>query len=1094
MPAPRRGRMGPWLVLAVALGLGWVALTLATGRALVAPDWLTERIAARASEALGGGGRVEIGGIVAVLGEGRVPRIVLRDIRIRNTIGVEIARVPELRARFSPQALLRGGVAITRLTAVGAELTVRRDRTGRFVLAFGTEPGALPRLTLPELLAAVEAVFARPALAELESVNGEALRLTFQDALTNRIWRAESGTLTVRQEPGRRSLSLGFALAGGAGDAPASVRMSLSAPQSEGSLDLAADLSNVRAADLAAQVPALAWLTAADAPLAATLRGRIGAEGRLESFDAAIEIGAGAIRPEGAARPIPFDGAKAYMSFDPAAGRISFTEISARTPEARFRASGQALLGEVDPVSGLPGALVIQLELSEIELNPAGELAEPARFERGVADLRLTVDPLRIEFGQIGFFDGTRRFLASGEVAAEAEGWAMRLDLSLNEIPHDRLFALWPLRLVPKTREWLTQNVTEGLLHDVQAAVRLKPGAEPRVALNYQFRDGTVRFLPTLPPIVRGSGQAVIDGTRYTMVLRGGEVIAPNGGAVDATGSELTVPDIGIVPAPAEIRLVTNSTIPAALALLDEPPFEFLSKAGQPTDLADGRARLTSVIRLPLTSGVPAEEIDFTVTGTLTNVRSETLVPGRVIAAPALSLEADSRGITIAGPGRIGRARFDVAWRMPFGNAAEDGGAAEGQAAASGAASRVEGSVALNQAFLDEFGIALPDGMVSGEGTGEIALDLPRGAPPRFRLTSGLEGLGMSIPALSWSKPRATGGRLEVAGAIGTPVTVERLALTAPGLSAEGRIELGEDGSFQAARFARVRAGGWLDAPVTLTSRGANRAPAVAVTGGTIDLRQTGFEGSGRGGGGPVTLALDRLTVSEGIVFSNLRASLSTQGGLNGRFEGLLAGSAPMTGVLAPSQNGTAIRMQAEDAGLVLRASGLLDSARRGRLDLTLQPLPGEGRYDGRLAIANLQLRGAPVLADLLSAISVVGLLEQLNGQGIVFGEVTGEFTLEPAGITLRRGSAVGPSLGVSMAGIYDLRTSVLDMQGTISPIYLVNAIGQVFSRRGEGLFGFNYRMTGPASNPRTQVNPLSILTPGMFREIFRAAPPRLAQ
>ena len=30
---------------------------------------------------------------------------------------------------------------------------------------------------------------------------------------------------------------------------------------------------------------------------------------------------------------------------------------------------------------------------------------------------------------------------------------------------------------------------------------------------------------------------------------------------------------------------------------------------------------------------MPAEEIDFTVSGTLTNVRSETLVPGRVIAA-----------------------------------------------------------------------------------------------------------------------------------------------------------------------------------------------------------------------------------------------------------------------------------------------------------------------------------------------------------------------------------------------------------------------------------------------------------------------------
>ena len=34
--------------------------------------------------------------------------------------------------------------------------------------------------------------------------------------------------------------------------------------------------------------------------------------------------------------------------------------------------------------------------------------------------------------------------------------------------------------------------------------------------------------------------------------------------------------------------------------------------------------------------------------------------------------------------------------------------------------------------------------------------------------------------------------------------------------------------------------------------------------------------------------------------------------------------------------------------------------------------------------------------------------------------------------------------------------------------------------------------LTGPATSPVVSVNPLSVLTPGMFREIFRAAPPDL--
>jgi hypothetical protein len=1083
-PADRRGRFGPWLLLTLAfvLVVAWAALTLASGRAIVAPSWITERIEARAEAALGGAGRIELGGLVAVLGEGYVPRIVMRDLVLRSAVGAEIARVPELRARFSPKALLNGEVALTRLTIVGADLTLRRDRHGRFDLALGPEGNTLPGpATLPEILAVIDRAFARPGLTGLEQVTGEALRLTFQDALTDRVWRAENGTLTIRQEHDRRSLSLGFALAGGAGQAPASVRLSLSAPRGESVLDLAADLSNVTAADLAAQVPALAFLTAVDAPLAANVRGRIGADGQLETFDGALEVGPGAIRPAGAARPIPIDGGKAYLSFDPAKGRIEFTDIAARTPEARFRASGQALLGQVDPASGLPGQLVIQLALSEVELNPVGELAEPARFETGAADLRLTVDPLRVELGQLTLVSGDRRFQTSGDVRALAEGWSVALDFALNTIPHDRLLALWPLRVVPKTREWLAENVTEGLLHDVKAALRLAPGAEPRLALGYEFRDGTVRFLPTLPPIVGGAGHAAIDDTRYTMVLTAGEVLSPNGEVVDATGSVLTVPDITVKPAPAEIRLETLSSIPAALALLDEPPFEFLTKAGRGTDLADGRARVSSVIRLPLAAGVQLDEIDFSVNGRLTGVRSETLVPGRVLTAAELALAADKAGMTIAGVGQIGRASFDASWWQPFGP--DQGGA-----------SRVEGTVVLNQAFLDEFGIALPEGSVTGEGAGQITLELPRDAPPEFTLVSDLNRLALSIPPLGWSKGRATTGRLEVAGKLGQPAQIDRVSLTAPGLDAEGRIELADDGSFSRAVFDRVRAGAWLNAPVVLTGRGADRPPAVAVRGGTIDLRETGIEGNGAGGGGPVALALDRLVVSEGIEFRDFRASLTTQGGLNGRFTARLAGAAPVEGVLAPTREGTAVRMQSADAGAVLRASGLLDSAREGDLDLTLVPLPGDGRYDGRLKISNLRLRGAPVLADLLSAVSVVGLLEQLNGQGITFGEVTGEFTLDPRGITLHRGSAIGASLGVSMSGIYDLRTDWLDMRGTISPIYLVNGIGQIFSRRGEGLFGFNYRMRGPADAPRTSVNPLSILTPGMFREIFRAKPPQLAE
>ena len=103
-------------------------------------------------------------------------------------------------------------------------------------------------------------------------------------------------------------------------------------------------------------------------------------------------------------------------------------------------------------------------------------------------------------------------------------------------------------------------------------------------------------------------------------------------------------------------------------------------------------------------------------------------------------------------------------------------------------------------------------------------------------------------------------------------------------------------------------------------------------------------------------------------------------------------------------------------------------------------------------------------------------------------------FRITPKTIVITEGSAVGPSLGLSLDGYYDVASKQLDMQGVVSPFFVINGIGSIFTRRGEGLIGFNFNADGPAALPRIDVNPLSIFTPGMFREIFRRPPPKLSQ
>ncbi|MEZ5768112.1 MAG: AsmA-like C-terminal region-containing protein, partial [Paracoccaceae bacterium] len=325
---------------------------------------------------------------------------------------------------------------------------------------------------------------------------------------------------------------------------------------------------------------------------------------------------------------------------------------------------------------------------------------------------------------------------------------------------------------------------------------------------------------------------------------------------------------------------------------------------------------------------------------------------------------------------------------------------------------------------------------------------------------------------------------------------VTALKVEAPGLTAKGTITTAEGGGLGEAAFDRVQLGNWLDAPLTITGRGPGLPVAITVPGGTIDLRNTQFDG---GGGGqtaagprrPLTLALNRLIVSDRIQLRNLRADLDLAGGLSGNFSGRIFQGNVIEGTVAQTSEGAAIRLTSNRAGDVLRETGIFAKAKGGQLDLILAPVAGVGTYEGEFTITDPRIVDAPAMASLLSAVSIVGLPDQLQGDGIRFDEVEGRFRLSPTAVTLYRSSAVGPSMGISLDGYYDMRAGQIDMQGVLSPLYIVNALGRVLSPRdGEGLVGFNFTLKGAADKPEVGVNPLSILTPGVLREIFRRAPP----
>ncbi|NEX45088.1 AsmA-like C-terminal region-containing protein [Rhodobacter sp. ETT8] len=1091
----RAGRAGlvVLLVLVVLSAVSVLGVLALTGKAIRLPVWTVAEAETRANAALEDvlpGAAVSVGGIEVLLDTDWTPRLRLEDVRLLQGSGSTLLELPDLLMSFDARAFLaERALRPASLRIVGGAVTLNRRADGSLDLQIGTGGAAPPITGLNALLAQIDDALDLPLLTHLDLIEVEGASLTLTDARLRRTWTVGDGRITLENREDALAAEVGLSLLSGAGE-PAQALVTLVRPKGQALVRVTAAVDRVAAADIAAQTPVLAWLGVLDAPISGRISAEVNNDG-LSALSTQMSLGAGALQPDPATAPIGFDGATLSLGYDPALGRVLINDLAVEGPTLRLKAAGHSyLLGDAGEIltgalgSRLPGGFLGQVQISEVQLDPEGLFDAPLRFTGGAMDARLTLDPFRLEIGQVSLIEEAgRRLTLTGAVDALTAGWQVALDVTLDAIAHDRLLQIWPKSAVPGTRDWVGQNVAKGLLSNVKAALRVTPGEDPKLALGYEFDGAEVRFLRTLPPIRNGRGRSSIEGSAYTLVLDGGTVEAPQGGEIDVAGSVFSVPDVLMRPPRAEIRLRTESALTAALSLLDLPPFGFMTKAGRPPDLGQGRAVVDTKLSLPLVRRVELKDVDYAVRGQILGLSSDVLVPGKTITAEGLTLSADPSGLRIEGPGRIGKVPFDVAFTQGFGPDQQG-------------KSRVTGTVALSQEAVSEFGLGLPDGMVSGSGRAEVTIDLERDAPGRLQLVSDLNGIGLRLPPVGWSKGAGASGRLEVEAALGKVPQITRLAVRGGGLEAQGAITLAAGGGLQEARFSSVRLNNWLTGGVTLTGRGAGRAPDITVTGGTVDLRRfdppSGASASSAQAQGALTLNLDRLVVSEGIVLTGFRGSFSQRGGLNGSFRGSVNGAAPVQGTAVPSRHGTAVRIQSNDAGAALRAAGIFASARGGTLDLRLTPRAQKGVYDGRADITRLRVRGASVLAELLSAISVVGLLEQLNGEGIYFGEAEADFIITPDAIEVTRGSAMGASLGVSMAGLYGIKNKRLALQGVVSPIYLVNGIGALLTRRGEGVFGFNYALRGTSDAPQVQVNPLSILTPGMFREIFRRPAPVL--
>lgn len=224
------------------------------------------------------------------------------------------------------------------------------------------------------------------------------------------------------------------------------------------------------------------------------------------------------------------------------------------------------------------------------------------------------------------------------------------------------------------------------------------------------------------------------------------------------------------------------------------------------------------------------------------------------------------------------------------------------------------------------------------------------------------------------------------------------------------------------------------------------------------------------------------------------RAHAWTEANIRAEFAGKAKGNLNLVLAPAPESGNLRLSVISNNGGATLKFFGISDNLVGGTLGVGVNILEQHGMWDwvanGRIDMGEVHLVRAPLLAQLLSLLSIQQLLSR--EEGILFREVEGKFKLDRQLLTLSSLRLSGPSLGMMFKGAVNFAGNSLNMEGKLIPAEGINRfvgtipiIGTLVSGSQNALVAADFTIRGKLDKPEINANPLSVITPGIIKDIF---------
>ena len=1015
--------------------------------------------------------------ILTWVGKDKNLGIKLRGIKAVAPNGKVIAEIPQLDITLSGSALLKGQLAPRSITIFGPSLNIVRNEFGRMELGLvqyidsnpSQEPenGDLVASIIGELFSPIDVRRPFGYLQRIDIINAN---VSIDDRELEVKWLAPDTVMTLirRKNNVYASAELVLKSTNKLVDKTANVNLSGDYNLEKKEARVKIGFSDLNPIVFSPVSKKLKLLESFDLPLSGSID--------------LIVLGGGSIE-------------SVQFNLTSSKGEIAFKD----PVPTGVLLEGMNFVGEYNKTLG-------RLEIGNLTLKLAQKdaISLPAPFDHEWISGKVSLsgsydfDFKRLNMEKIDLFAKNIALTASATIQKFDHAISFELDAEAGEVSIDKISTIWPKELAIDTRTWIIKNLKKGLI----------TAAKVNLTGNYTKRDGvefssilgvldydnvTIDYFRGIPMATQVKGKVNFNHKRANVIITGarsGDLLLKNGQVIF---SGLDDKDQNV-----DVELEIDGPLETVAKIADKEPFRFIYSTGFNSSVITGNTNLKIKLNFLLEEVINLDKMQFSLEALLKDVDASKVALDLDLTNADLVLNANNENMSIRGSGLLAGVKTDIEWFENF---------------ISGKPYRRKyniKSVVDENSWREKLKLDFPPFnktytrgligvdlliLVNEDGLGELQAQLD------------LKDTVITLPRMGWYKPEKVPAIASIIGVFSENKfrSIPKVAYKGGGLTLNAKVSFKKNGDLDQAIISRLQFGQTdVEAIIAPHSKARDTGWNIHVSGKQLDLidwLDSDDMPSNKLKGDPVTLSLNidaiqlypnkrlpdvnGVIVYDGFVWNQIRLK-------SGRGENKILDVS-----LVPKNGKRYLYISAKDAGLILKTFDYYDNLMGGKLSLRgeYDGMTPDSKFSGRARIDDFRLIKAPILAKLLNVASITGIVDELlGGVGMGFAKLDAPFESKDKIITIKDASVSGLSLGMTATGNIDNSTEIIELKGTIVPYYLFNTaltripiIGKIFSggEKDGGIFAANYKMTGNINEPDISTNPLSVLAPGLFRELF---------